>query len=232
MGSAVVMIDTSSVTELLSSVTGRAFTSRMRSAAAQSVRNTLVDHFRLRQSEGNARGWQSKGFWDGARGDSVTKNIRRPVVEGDATLIEIASPALAHKLTGGTVKPTGGRRYLAIPETESAYLADSVRSYLGGRLAFVYGLYDDGSWRPALAATQNYIKRISRGKNAGKERIVKRNESGTSGIGAVQFWLVRSVTHKEDPRALPETSELESAAVASAAEELSLILSELRAGSS
>lgn len=230
MAGTVVTVHSEQVKQILSSTTGKAFTARIRSASAQSVRNGLVDHFRARQAEGNARGWQDKGFWDSNRGDAVTKQIRRPMVEGDATIIAIDSPALAHKITGGDVKPTGGRRYLAIPETQEAYLAESVRSHLGGRLAFVYGLYKDGSWRPALAATDNYLKRITRGRQAGQERLARRNERASSGGGAVQFWLVRSVRHKPDARALPPTADLAEAASSAAIAELSLILEELRSG--
>lgn len=229
MAGTVVTVDSRGVQNILSRMSGKAFTDRIRSSAAQSVRNGLLDHFRARQDEGNERRWQSKGFWDSNRADSVSKNMRRPRVEGDATVIAIDSPALAHKISGGEVKPTGGRRYLAIPETQEAYLADSVRSHLGGRLAFVYGLYKDGSWRPALAAKDNYVKRIARGKNAGSERLARRNEKGNSGVGQVQFWLVRSVKHKPDPRALPEAEDLSEAAGDTARAELSLILEESRA---
>lgn len=226
MTGVLVRVESDAVRAVLSEMSGQAFTQRVRSAAAQAARNTLVDHFRSRQAEGNEQGWPSKGFWDGTRADAVTKSIRRAREEGGATVIAIASAALAHRIEGGKVRPTGGRRYLTIPATPEAYMADSARTHLGGRLAFVYGLYKDGTWRPALAATDNYLRRVKRGRNAGTERLARRGERGERGVGAVQFWLVRSATHKPDLRAMPPEGELADAAQVAASAELRLIVND------
>lgn len=81
-------------------------------------------HFRLRNSGPNAHGWPKKNFWEreGAQNTALT------AVTANSATVSIASAAIAHKITGGTIFPKRGAA-LAIPLTAEAYAAGSPREW-------------------------------------------------------------------------------------------------------
>ncbi|MDR1497562.1 MAG: hypothetical protein LBS59_04010 [Puniceicoccales bacterium] len=76
----------------------------------------LKDHFTKREMEGNKKGWPSQHTW--AR---IAEATSLGQVTADQATIRIASRILAHKITGGIVKPTAGKRFLALPMRAEAY---------------------------------------------------------------------------------------------------------------
>ena len=149
-------------------------------AAAAAVCNTVQRHFLGRNSEPNKHGWPSKNFWSK---EGFQKTAVAEVSDAGAT-VGIASPAIAHKRTGGTVTPKRGK-YLAIPITAAAYLAGSPR---------------EGGMPDLFPITSR----------SGFSFLARRE--GKFGSMAPQYLLLRSVTHKPDPRTLPETSAMEQSA--------------------
>jgi hypothetical protein len=91
----------------------------------------LRKHFRLRDSEGNSRGWPSRHFW--AR--EVAANTALSEVSARRAVVSIASPAFGHKVYGGTItaKRAGA---LSIPLSPEAYKAGSA-SLFGKPLTMV-----------------------------------------------------------------------------------------------
>jgi len=86
-------------------------------------------HFAARDREGNRKGWAPRHFWNREGRDKTTLSR----IEADRAVVTISSPAIAHKVTGGTIKPKRGRA-LAIPLTERAYAQGSPRNWQGPEL--------------------------------------------------------------------------------------------------
>jgi len=98
-------------------------------------------------------------------------------------VVGISSPAIAFKITGGTIRPKRGRM-LAIPATATAYAKGSPKA---GRWAEGELFMVKPAGKPPFLATQN-----------------------GDDIEA-QYWLVPSVTQAPDPNALPSEQALEQA---------------------
>jgi hypothetical protein len=157
---------------------------RLHQASGAAVTKELKAHFLQRNQEPNKMGWPSQNFFskEGFR--------RTALVHADesSALVAVASPAMAHRLRGGTVRPKRAK-FLAIPLTAQAYAAGSPRemqdlSYLPPR--------------PGRAALLVQQKKAARGEKRGE--IIP------------QFALVKSATHTADPRTLPERDTLVNAA--------------------
>lgn len=82
---------------------------------AQRLANVLKDHFRAKNAEPNKRGWRKTNFW--ARLGRATGVAS--VTETGAT-VTVADARYAIHVYGGTIKPTGGRRFLTIPLVQDA----------------------------------------------------------------------------------------------------------------
>jgi len=152
--------------------------------AAETLAVELRRHFAVRESEGNSMGWPSKHFWnrEGKERTSVTE-----VTDTHGT-VTVASPAVAHKLAGGTIRPGPGKKALAIPLTAAAYKAGSPRT---GVIPGMFIVKRKGAvGRAFLAVT------VGKGKSAHIEPM---------------YLLVPSVTQRADPRTLPAPAALESA---------------------
>lgn len=104
-------------------------------AAGKELERGLRNHFWERDSETNSRGWAKKHFWR----KEVASNTALTAVSDSSATVTVASPAFAHKVTGGTISPKRARA-LSIPLTSQAYLAGSASLFPrklhreGGRL--------------------------------------------------------------------------------------------------
>jgi len=137
-------------------------------------------HFRnLNSTNKNAKGWPRQNFWN--RFKNVTGR-------GDALSATVTIPdpqgALRHKFYGGTVRATQAK-FLAIPLTAAAYV-------LGGRAR-----YRD-------AFPNAFVLKTKKGAY-----LVQGGE-GVHGRGNIKFLakLVKSVTHKAFPEALPTPEQI------------------------
>ena len=179
-------------------------------AADAGLLNALRRHFAEREKEPHkTAGFPSFGqsypksyFWRGTHGDSVSERTRVTLsspsrLEGRVT---IASPALAHKLDPNPpdIKPTGGRKYLAIPASPIAAQWDGMPRDFPGGLRFAFSKLPDGHWLPSLVAASRHRVRGQKGEE-----------------NAVCYWLVHKVRTRHDPNALPSQS-AQTAAVTSA----------------
>lgn len=207
-------------------------------AAGEEVRQAALQHFRARQQEPEktegfpkfGESWGKRYFWAGSGGNSVAEAVGQPVYNaGEGTVtIAIDSPALAHKADPSPppILPKGGRRNLAIPaNARAAAWAGMPRDFDpgGGGMAFGFALTPDDRWMPALIAKRNHLRAVTRGKRKGAVEKAAADKA-TQGVGAPQYWLVRSVQTRHDPRALPDHGVLESRANARAAGTLDRLL--------
>lgn len=135
--------------------------------------------FRRRDAENpNKQGWPRQHFW--------TRRTMRPnydptkTTENSATIV-VSDPAFAAKVYGATIRPTQGRKNLAIPLQ-----------------AAVYGLQPHGNPVPGLF----YIRKTD--GNGGF--LATRDQKS----GPLTFWyrLLPEVTVPKDPQALPRTADL------------------------
>lgn len=143
--------------------------------AGRTVERALKDHFRARGREGNRRGFPRTHFW--AR-EGVTKTALLAADANQAAVI-VSSPAIAHKVRGGVIRPGAGKRFLAIPLTALAY----------GR-------------RPS----ERHIPGLFFRRAGARGYLAARDASGAL---RVHYLLVARVVQRPDPRALPEASILE-----------------------
>lgn len=197
-------------------------------AAGEEARVATLAHFRTRQAEPEktadfpkfGKSFGKRGFWYGNRGHSVAEQVGAAELNtADASVtIRIASPALAHKADPAppAITPKGGRKYIAIPaNARAAAFAGMPRDFdPGGGMRFGYAATPDGHMLPALVAKTHHMRTVSRGKRAGQ--VVSGGKS-TSGAGAPQYWLVRKVQTRHDPRALPDVETIATRAAARAA---------------
>lgn len=181
-------------------------------AAQAGIEAALRDHFRALQQRPRRDGLAPVGFWDGNRGNSVAEQIHLSPVTADAQAeIAIASPPLAHKLSGGTIKASDyGHTYLTIPATDEAAQAPQGARSFQARIAWVE--HPDGGIRPALVAAANYLKRTRTRSGRTRQRHVHTPAAANAGAGDVLFWLVKQVTHHPQPDAMPEQATLDTAA--------------------
>jgi len=165
--------------------------------------------------------WPKSNFWKGTRGKSVAEKIGKPVVDPGAgtAAVAIDSPALAHKANPNPppIRPGGGRKYLAIPANPLTAAWDGrPRDFpvQGGEMKFGYAQTPDGKTMPALVASDNYFRRVARGKGKWKDKVVEKDskQRATRGAGDVLFWLVAKAQVKHDPDALPPKESLGEAA--------------------
>lgn len=168
--------------------------------------NCLRSHFAQREKEPHqnagfpafGQSFPKRYFWRGTRGNSVAEKLRVVYSSPDRLEAHIAidSPALAHKLASNPpdIRPTGGRKYLAVPANPSAAAwTGRAKDFPGGlRFGFTYvsGLE---RWLPALFAASNYKNKTGKASAKG----------GKSGQNDLVFYLIRHAKTRHDPRALP-----------------------------
>ncbi len=184
--------------------------------ASNGVESALRDHFMYLQGRPRADGFQPGHFWDGDP-TSVSAMIEEPVFHNDGSAsISIDSPKLRHKLEGGVIKASDhGKKYLTIPaNNEVSQAATGARSY---QSHIEWVPHPDGGIRPALVSDSNYV-RTSRSRKTGevKRKLTRDETKANTGIDDVLFWLVKQVSHKPMPEALPNDSTLGDSARAGA----------------
>lgn len=140
----------------------------------------LRAHFAKREREPNKSGWPKQHFW--AR--RIRANTVLTEVSANLAVIDIAAPEFRMKLHGGTITPKEAK-FLAIPARREA-AGKSPRSF--GNLRFVPTRR--GGLLVANAGFQGPLQR-------GIKRIGSRQD------GIVYYFLVKSVTQRADPHALP-----------------------------
>jgi hypothetical protein len=200
-------------------------------AAGEAVRQETLKHFRSREAEPErtagfpkfGQAWGKKGFWSGNKGTSVAEAVGMPAWDAasQTVTIPIDSPALAHKADPNPppILPKGGRQHLSLPANARASAWPGMpRDFMadGGALTFGFGLTPEGKWMPALLAKRHHLRAISRGARRGA-LVAASGDKATRGQGEPQFWLVRSVQTRHDPRAMPDTEVLTTRANARAA---------------
>lgn len=141
-------------------------------------------HFRQRNSQPNANGWPKRNFWN----KEGRENTALTHYDQTSATVTIASPAIVHKLKGGTVRPKRGRA-LAIPACAEAYRAIQPSAMNKDMLEFV-PIPKSGGLIGLLAERQHDTRRRRRG-------------------GKVWFWLVAQATHRPDPNTLPPDREMD-----------------------
>ncbi len=142
----------------------------------------LKDHFQEREMRGGRtrrKGWPSQHTWA-----QIAEATKLGEVSADHATIRIASRVLAHKITGGTVRPGPGKRYLAIPLRAEAY----GKSPGGGQVSGLFFLRT----------------------RTGRQYLMKAGAKRGARKAALSPWyrLVTSVTHRPDPEALPSLTPL------------------------
>ena len=165
-------------------------------AAGGALESLVRRHFLERGREPNKQGWPSRNFW---AKEGAQKTALIGVTESGAT-IGISSPAIAHKIQGGTIRPKRGKM-LAIPASARAYAAGSPRA---------------GKW----ASGELFLVRPS-----GKNPFLA---SAAGDAITPQYWLVPSVTQAPDPRTLPTPEAMAEAVEQAAADAVTRILEETK----
>jgi hypothetical protein len=206
-------------------------------AASADVRKGTMDHFSAREEEPeNTAGFPKfgqsfgkRGFWSGTNGQSVREAVKAPTFDdGEQTAtILIDSPKLAHKANPNPppIVPTGGRRSLTIPaNARAAAWAGMPRDFsVAGGMKFGFAKTPEGNLMPALVASQDHMRVLAKGKRNGA-LVSSPADKATTGAGAPQFWLVRSVQTRYDPKAMPDQEVLSASANARAATVLAQLL--------
>lgn len=163
----------------------------MMAAAGKAVETVLRAHFTRRDAQGNARGFPRKHFWNRV----VRKATSFTGATDDEATVSIASREFAQKLYGGTIRAASGKS-LAIPLTAKAYAAGRPKLWTGASL---HAIRLEGGKALLVEALHSRLggRKRDRGKIQG---------------GEAQYLLVKSVTQKADPDALPSETKIGAAA--------------------
>lgn len=192
--------------------------------AAIGVERCLRDWFAELQRRPRQDGLKPSGFWSGADGNDVAGQIADPVINDDGTgEVVITSPALAHKLSGGTIKAADyGHPYLTLPANDEAVSAPQGARSFQTRIAWVE--HPDGGLRPALVAAANYARETKHRDGTRSRKGTRNAAKANVGMDDVLFWLVKSVTHRPMPDALPTQASLDEAAKSAALDVIDALL--------
>ena len=139
----------------------------------------------LEQTRPNQMGWPRRHFWNG-----IAKAVALESSDETTATVGIASPELAHKITGGTLTPSRAQM-LAIPLTAEAYKMGSPRAWLAKNEAFVIKRKGDMG--------RAFLARYTDGKYNQLE---------------ILYMLVKSVTQAPDPDADVPMAQIEPVLVA------------------
>ena len=169
---------------------------------AQRLANVLKDHFRAKNAEPNKRGWRKTNFW--ARLGRATGVAE--VTETGAT-VTVADARYAIHVYGGTIKPTGGRRFLTIPLVQDA-AGLSVKDYERNRGRELF----------RLPGTRVLVEKRTRGgdRSAFGAQTGTRRDRSTVDVADRQqlravYALAPQVRIPMDPTAYPDPVEIRAA---------------------
>lgn len=143
-------------------------------------------------SRPNRNNWKPTGFWQRMAGGTVA------VATPEAAIVRMPRE-VAQRYFGGTLSPTGGRKFLAIPAREEA-AGISPRDLPG--LKFIR----TGPDNAVLVQEDQTVK--AKGARARKDGSFRTEQIG----GGVFYFLVRSVTQTGDKSVLPGDEEYLAAA--------------------
>ena len=132
---------------------------------------TRQKHFKALDKRPNKRGWRRLGFWRGIA--AATSFLSADEKGATVSISGVEGPKFAAKVFGATVKPKGGKKFLAIPAIEARY----------------------GVMPSTLPEGELEFKRTRKGGLLGKIRA--------DGSMTVHYWLVKSATIPRDANALP-----------------------------
>lgn len=134
----------------------------------------LQRHFRSLNRRPNKRGWRKTNFWSG-----IAKSTTFVSATNDTATVAIQEgKKFAAKLFGAKIRPTGGRKFLAIPAIEARY----------------------GISPSSLDKNDLGFRKTRNGGLLGKIR--------SDGSFEVHYFLVRSANTPRQPDALPNKSEI------------------------
>ncbi len=158
-----------------------------RKVAGRSLANKLRDFlFGLDKERANSMGGRRTHFFGQA-----ARSVQQPTIEGDTVTVSINQVGFAQRLFGGTIYPTGGRKFLTIPARSEAY------GKRAGEFKDLEILFGRGG-RPVALIQRQHTKIKRQGNQHGSKTVEAKTEGG-----GVFFWLVRSVTQQPDPSVLP-----------------------------
>ena len=179
---------------------------RLHKVLAARLANELADHFRTRNAEPNKRGWSKTGFWGQvARSTGVTR------ADEAGAEVSVADQRFRIHVHGGTIKPTGGRKYLTIPlvpEARGLNVASYERKtrkklFRIGRARVLFETKREG--------TQPITRRTTASrwdaKSGTRSKVTLRAMTQLRAVYA----LAKESRIKPDPNALPDPARLEAA---------------------
>lgn len=171
-------------------------------ALGRRLARELQGHFRTRNSEPNKMAAPKTNFWK----DVADATAMTEATDAGAT-VTIAESRYRIHLYGGTIKPTGGRKFLTIPLVKEAR-ARRVREYEKQTGRKLFRLPGTGVLVERTdKGADRFLANNSTGVIRGKTGFRKIGIGGGSKLRAV-YALKTSVKIKKDPRALPATPAL------------------------
>lgn len=143
---------------------------KLNAVVGMGLAKTLRGHFRSLDLRPNKRGWRKSHFWRGMASATAFAGA----TQNGAVVAVQKGRVFGAKLRGATVRPTGGRKFLAIPAIEARY----------------------GVSPSSLDKSELQFRRTRRGGLLGVIRA--------DGTMQVHYWLVRKADTPRDPDALPK----------------------------
>lgn len=177
----------------------------LNAALGSRLADELQDHFRSRNGEPNRLGGTKTNFWQ----EVAEATLLASVTDSEAIVFVTETRFRIH-LFGGTIKPTGGRKFLTIPLIKEArgLRVPEYEKQTGRKLfrlpntGVLVERSEQGGERFASKATTDVI----RGKGGFRKISI-----GAGSKLRVVYALRTSVTLKKDPRALPPSNQLAAA---------------------
>ena len=143
----------------------------------------------------NSRGYPTTNFWPRAAKSTNFAELT------DGVNINVSQQGVRQRLIGGEIHPTGGKKYLTIPNTPETY------GHRAGEFQNLSILWRWSGGSPkavglvAQRAVATLIKRSTRGKKAYKAVAEQVGQ-------VVMFWLVKSVTQPPNPNVIPSEDQI------------------------
>jgi hypothetical protein len=174
-------------------------------ALGRRLEREIRQHFLNRNKEPNKMGAPKTNFWTRVRdGSQLYRKTELTSVTDTEAVVTIADTRFRIHLFGGTIKPTGGRKFLTIPLVKEAR-ARRVMDYEKQTGRKLFRLPGTGVLVERTdKGADRFLANNSTGVIRGKTGFRKIGIGGGSKLRAV-YALKTSVTIRKDPRALPPT---------------------------